>query len=402
MSSETGNPAKPAAEAQRAADPASADPAPTEPTPTRPAPTEPAATEPAKPAPGNPLRKVALVTVAAIVVLFALSIVMERLTPSSSQAVVQAYVVRMAPEVAGRVIAVEVADNARVEAGQVLFRIDPGSYQIAVAEAQAQVERIGQTLGASTAAVESAQARRVRAIVDLENVQAQTQRTLELVKRGVLATAKGDEARAALDGARATLAGAEADLAKAQQELGPRGADNPQLKVALAALERARLDRLHTTVTAPAAGVVTNLQLATGQFVAAGQSALTFIDASTVWISAMFKENSLEHMSTSDEAEVVFDSLPGSIFAAKVESIGWGVSQNNVDPNTGLPTIKNQSGWVRDPQRFPVRLIIHGTPPRGVRFGSQVNVVVYTGRNPVVNAIGALWIRIVSILTYAS
>ena len=350
----------------------------------------------------NPLRKVALSVLAVIVVLFFLSIAMERLTPSSSQAVVQAYVVRMAPEVAGRVIAVEVTDNARVEAAQVLFRIDPKPFELAVAEAQGQVERIGQSLGASTAAVESAQARRVRAVVDLENAELQTQRTLELVKRGVVALAKGDDARAALGNAKAALVGAEADLVKAQQELGPAGADNPQLKVALATLERARLDLLHTTVVAPAAGVISNLQLTTGQFVAVGQAALTFIDSNTVWISAMFKENSLEHMSASDEAEVVFDSLPGDVFKAKVESIGWGVSQNNVDPSTGLPTIKNSSGWVRDPQRFPVRLTIVDVAPRGVRFGSQVNVVVYTGKNPVANALGAVWIRIISVLTYAS
>ena len=281
MSSDPEASAKPVAEAQVA-----------EPAPAKPA--------PAATAPANPLRKVALVVVAAIVLLFGLSIIMERLTPSSSQAVVQAYVVRMAPEVAGRVIGVDVSDNARVEAGQVLFRIDPRPYELAVAEAQAQVERIGQTLGASTAAVESAQARVVRATADLENVQSQTQRTLELVKRGVFAQSKGDEARAALDGARAALTGGEADLAKAQEELGPKGADNPQLKSALATLQRAQLNLLYTTVKAPAAGVVSNLQLATGQFVAAGQAALTFIDASTIWISAMFKENSLEYMSTSD------------------------------------------------------------------------------------------------------
>ena len=85
---------------------------------------------PAKPAPAetdsaNPLRRAALIVVAVTILLFALSIVMERFTPSSSQAVVQAYVIRMAPEVAGRVIGVDVADNARVDAGQVLFRIDP-------------------------------------------------------------------------------------------------------------------------------------------------------------------------------------------------------------------------------------------------------------------------------------
>jgi hypothetical protein len=66
--------------------------------------------------------------------------------------------------------------------------------------------------------------------------------------------------------------------------------------------------------------LVSNLQLATGQFIGAGQAALTFIDLSTVWVSAEFKENSLEYMSTSDRAELVFDSLPGAIFKAHVES----------------------------------------------------------------------------------
>jgi multidrug resistance efflux pump len=351
----------------------------------------------------NPLRRAALVVVGVTILLFALSIVMERFTPSSSQAVVQAYVVRMAPEVAGRVVGVDVADNDRVEAGQVLFRIDPRPFELAVAEAQAKVEQIGQTLGASTAAVDSAQARVVDATAKFENALAQSERVLELVRRGVYPMAKADTARAVQESARAVLTASQADLVKAREELGPKGADNPQLKEAFAALERARLNLLYTTVKAPDAGVVSNLQLATGQFVAAGQAALTFIETSTVWVSAMFKENSLEHMSTSDRAELVFDVLPGAVFKAHVENIGWGVSQNSVDPSTGLPTIKNESGWVRDPQRFPVRLIADEIPPRGtVRFGSQVNVVVYTGNNPVVNALGAAWIRIISILTYAS
>jgi len=363
---------------------------------------------PAKPAAAatdsaNPLRRAALIVVAVIILLFALSIVMERFAPLSSQAVVQAYVIRMAPEVAGRVVGVDVVDNDRVNAGQVLFRIDPRPFELAVAEAEAQVEQIGQTLGASTAAVESAQARVVKEAAELENVEAQAGRVFELVRKGVYPAAKGDTARAARGAARAVLTASLADLAKAREELGPKGADNPQLKAALATLERARLNLLYTTVKAPADGLVSNLQLATGQFIGAGQAALTFIDLSTVWISAEFKENSLEYMSASDRAELVFDSLPGAVFKAHVESIGWGVSQKSVDPNTGLPTIKNATGWVRDPQRFPVRLVVDETPAQGsVRFGSQANVVVYTGSNPVTNALGALFIRLISVLTYAS
>ncbi|WP_342241156.1 HlyD family secretion protein [Inquilinus sp. OTU3971] len=350
----------------------------------------------------NPLRRTALVVVVIAVLLFALSVVMERLTPSSSQAVVQAYVVRMASEVAGRVLEIGVTDNARVAAGQVLFRIDPQPYEIAVSEAEAHLERIGQTLGASTQAVESAQAKLVSSQADRENVRAQVERARTLVERGVYARARLDEANAALGVSEATVTGAEADLAKAREELGPQGNDNPQFKEALAALERARLDLLHTTVLAPSDGVVTNLQLGVGQVVGTGQAALTFIDVGTIWVAAAYKENSLEYMAPGNVAEVVLDSLPGTVFAMRVESVGWGVSQDSVDPSTGLPDISNPSGWVREPQRFPVRLVFKDPPPRGIRYGSQVNVVIYTGKNPAMNAVGHVWIRLISVLTYVS
>ena len=96
------------------------------------------------------------------------------------------------------------------------------------------------------------------------------------------------------------------------------------------------------------------------------------------------------------------DFLPGRIFTMQVESVGWGVSQSSVDPATGLPEIRNQSGWVREPQRFPVRLVFKDKPPLGIRYGSQVNVVVYTGENRAMNAIGRAWIRLIAVLTYVS
>ena len=355
------------------------------------------------PAGANPLRRTAMVVIGIALLLFVLSVFMERRTPSTSQSVVQAYVVRMAPEVAGRVIEVGVVDNAPVAADQVLFRIEPEPYIIAVREAEAGLARIGQTIGASTAAVDSAQARLVEVTANRNNIRDQAQRAVELVKRGVYARAKEDEAKASLQAADATVTGAEADLAKARQELGPAGENNPDLREALAALERAHLDLARTTVSAPSDGVVTNLQLAVGEAVASGEAAMTFIDSGTIWIAAAFKENSLQFVNPGDQAQIVLDSLPGQVFPAHVESVGWGVSGDSVDPATGLPTIHNQSGWVREPQRFPVRLIFDGGYPVGVRYGSQANVVIYTGEsNPVMNALGSLWIRIASVLTYVS
>ena len=121
------------------------------------------------------------------------------------------------------------------------------------------------------------------------------------------------------------------------------------------------------------------------------------------WVSADSKENSLEYMSPSDRAEFVFDSLPGSVFKAHVESIGWGVPQNSVDPQFRPAHDQECDRLGARPAAFPVRLIVEGTPPRGsVRFSSQVNVVVYTSNNPVTDALSAIFIHLISILTYAT
>jgi multidrug resistance efflux pump len=362
-------------------------------------PTEAQAATPAPPP--NPLRRIALIVVLVASTLFVLSILMERSTPSTSQAVVQGYVVQMASEVAGRVVEIAVLDNARVEAGQLLFRIDPQPYKIALAEAEARLEGTGQALGANTASVDAAQAQVVSARAQRDNVREQTRRVMQLVERGVYARARLDEATASLSSAEAAVAKAQADLQRARQELGPTGTDNPQFKQALAQLEKARLDLVRTEIKAPTGGVITNLQLAVGQVVSAGQPALTFIDTGIVWVSAAFKENSLEHVQADDTAELVFDVLPGRIFNARVESVGWGVAQEG-NSSSSLPSVRNQSGWVRDPQRFPVRLVVLEPYPKGLRYGSQVTVVIYTGDNPLANIFGAITARLVALLTYVN
>lgn len=354
-----------------------------------------------KPASTSPLRRVALVVAALIAVLFAVSIALERHTPLTSQAVVQAYVVPMAAEVSGRVTEIVVIDNARVKPGQLLFRIDPLPYRLAVIDAEAQLESAGQAIGANTASVDAAQAMLVSARAQRDNIREQARRVTHLVERGVFARARQDETDAALASAEAAVSKAQADLQRARQQLGADGNDNPQLKQALAALEKARLDLVRTEVVAPTDGVVSNLQLAVGQVVSAGQPALTVIDSGTVWVSAAFKENSLEHMQADDPVEFVFDLLPGRVFNGRVESIAWGVAQAG-SSQSALPSVRNQSGWVRDPQRFPVRLIVEGPRPTGPRYGSQVTVVVYTGDNRVTNWLGAFTLRLAAWLNYVN
>ena len=148
---------------------------------------------------------------------------------------------------------------------------------------------------------------------------------------------------------------AESEVETARQELGPQGNDNPQFREALAAAEQAKLDLVRTTVLAPSDGVITNLQLTDGEFVAAGEAALTFIDTRDVWINANFRENSLEKVKPGDPVELVLDTLPGRVFAAKVQSVGWGVSQGSIDPDTGCRRSMSRWDWFAIHNASPLR-----------------------------------------------
>jgi multidrug resistance efflux pump len=355
-------------------------------------------------APRDPVRRWTLIILAAIVALYLYSIIADRMTPYTSQATVQAFIVRMAPEVAGRVQEVSVADNQKVKAGDILFRIDPQPYEIALKQADARLANVGQTIGANTAGVASAQERLIEAEAKRKHVIDQSNRTLELVKKGIYSAARKDLVTKEIEVAEASVREAASELERARQELGPQGNDNPQFREALATVEQAKLNLVRTTVLAPSDGVVTNLQLADGEFVDVGKSALTFIDTADVWVNANFRENSLENVKAGDPVELVLDTLPGRIFQAKVESIGWGVSQGSNDSETGLPKINEPMGLVRTPQRFAVKIEPNREDyiPGSVRYGSQANAIVYASNNALANAIGRLWIRLVSVLTYVS
>jgi multidrug resistance efflux pump len=363
-------------------------------------PAAPAAPAKAK-APPNPVRRATLIVLLLCLALFAYGIIADRLTPYTDQARVQAYVVRMAPDVNGRVEKVNVVDNQMTRTGDVLFEIDRERYEITVESAKAQLAAAGQSVGASTAALASTEARLAEAEAKLTNVQEQTARIFEMVKKGIYAQARGDQATAGLDAALADVDRARADVEEARQNLGPQGADNPQIRQAEAALRTAARNLVDTTLRAPSDGVVTNLQLAPGQFAAAGQAVLTFIDAEAIWIECEFRENNLEHMKVGDTADIVLDIRPGRTYRGTVESIGWGVDSRDVDPVTGLPTFKEDTGWIRDAQRFAVRVQFEPeSRPKGIRLGSQANVVVYTGQSSITDAIGRLWILAVAYLSY--
>ncbi len=355
------------------------------------------------PQPTNLVRRLTLIVLLTGLGIFIYSIFADRLTPYSDQATVQAYVVQIAPDISGRVKTVNIIDNQMTKAGQVLFTLDAERFEIAVASAEAQLSLAGQSVGASTAGLAAAEATLAQTEAVLANSRQQTARTRTLVRTGFETKAQGDIAEAELATSIASVGQARAEVERARQNLGPRGADNAEIRAAQAALRKARRDLEDTVVRAPSDGVVTSLKLAPGQFVSTGQPALTYFDSRVIWVDCEMEENGLEHIKVGDPVDIVLDIRPGRVYRGKVESIGWGVDTRDVDPQTGLPSIQNDSGWIREPQRFPVRIRFdEDKRPRGIRLGSQADVVVYTGDNLLTDAIGRIWIWLVSLFSYIS
>lgn len=355
--------------------------------------------------PADPLRRRTLLILAICVLLFGWTLIADRLTPYTSDASVRSYVVRAVPEVSGKVIEVAVRDNQIVRTGDLLYRIDQSPFRIAVERAEAKLAAAGQAVGASTAAVDAAQARVVEEMAQRGNIREQAGRVFELVRMGVYPVARRDQAQSQFEEAEAQVKNAEASLEQARQALGPKGVDNPQIREAMAALEQARLDLTRTILLAPGDGVVSNLQLNIGQFATAGQPALTFLDTRLVWLQAFLRENSLEYVTPGTRAEVVLEVLPGRVLPARVESVSWGVGEGDIDSTTGLPKTRQSSGgWLAPAQRFPVQLSFEGAggPPKGVRYNARAGLIFYTGDHPVANALAWLWIRLIAVLTYVS
>ena len=171
----------------------------------------------------DPLRRWTLVILVLFVLLFGWTLVADRLTPYTSDASVRAFVVRIVPEVSGKVIEVAVHDNQTVRTGDLLYRIDPTPFRIAVERAEAKLAAAGQAVGASTAAVDEAQAQLVQELAQRDNVREQASRAFELVRTGVYAASKGDQARSELGTAEAQVQRAQASLEQARQALGPPG-----------------------------------------------------------------------------------------------------------------------------------------------------------------------------------
>jgi multidrug resistance efflux pump len=368
------------------------------------APPSPAADAPKPKDPVKSITKGVLITLA---VLFVYHVASDRVTPYTSQSNIEVLLVQIAPQVSGQVIEVATGDNARVTKGQLLYRIDPEPFEIALRAAEANLALVQQNLKVSDAQVRSTQASLSKQRTELATSKELGGIIFDLTKEKALSETDSIRARSEIERAHADLARAEADLESARQKLGPPGDANPQLQQARAALAQARLDFTNTTVLAPADGMITNLRLSTGQYANRGQPVMSFIPGNTVWLTAYLRENQLSRVAPGNAVRLTFDLLPGRVFDGHVDSVGWGVTNGGDEAPVGtLPDVQSQQGWLRDPQRFPVRIALREEAANALddlplRNGAQANVLILTNPDAwLLNPIGRAWLRIVSWMSY--
>lgn len=350
----------------------------------------------------DPVKRITRVALIIIAIMFVWYIAADRLAPWTDQARVQAYVVPIVSQVSGGVIEINVGKDQEVQQGEVLLKIDPSDYQLAVDNAKTNLELAGQDIGAGTAAVSTAQAKVVEADANLEHLKAQGRRVIELEKKQIYSKARGDKARAAVVKAEAQLESAKAELEKARQSLGVQGNENPKIRSAIAKLKKAQIDLSRTTILAPSHGGITNLKIDVGHFASAGVPLMTFIEIEDVWVKASLRENSIANIKPGTPVDIVLDSSPGEIFKGKVSSLGFAVSHEKGGAIGDMETIESSAGWLRDAQRFPVYITFDDiVSAKGkLRLGGQVDVQFYATDNRLMNSLGWLWIRLLSWLSY--
>jgi len=349
------------------------------------------------------VRIVTRIVLAVAAVIFAWYLISDRVTPYTDQARLQTVTVAITPRVSGRLTEVPVKLHSRVERDQLIVLVDPRPYEIALRSAEANVDLAVQQMGASSATVKAAAANLGVARASLDRAKRNFDRTQEVLSRnpGALSQADRDRTETAYAQAQERVTSAEANLEKAQQALGVEGPENAQIRVALAAVEKAQLDLAFAQVLAPFDGVVESFTLDVGTYVQAGQPLGTFLSDRDVWIQADLRENNLGRLDVGDPVEYILDVAPGRVFRGTVGSIGYGVAAGVESNPGGLPKVQSSSGWLRDPQRFPVVIGLgEDMEPGLLRAGGQADVVIFTGNQWLFNTVSRLILRIRSIFSY--
>jgi multidrug resistance efflux pump len=322
---------------------------------------------------------------------------------------VRAKIIQLTPRVSGPIVNLPITDNQFVSAGELLFEIDPRTFEASLAQAQARYDETGDSYQAQRKQVEAAEAeveisRRAvdqaqSSIHQIESTikknKAEFERQQEMLPKKATSQKSVERAEAnyavsveqrkgavaELAKSRASLLKSQANLAEARANLGALGDANASIREARAAVRQAELNLEFTRVTAPVDGYVTNLNLRLGGQTVANQPALALVDVNSFWVDGYFKETAVAGIKSGDRAIVTLMSYPDDPLEGVVDSLGWGIAQQY--GSTGfelLPNVNPTFAWIRLAQRVPVRIRLDEVP-EGVelRVGTTGSVLVKTG-----------------------
>ncbi len=294
------------------------------------------------------------------------------LTRSTENAYINADVVNVAPQVSGRVTNVYIRDNQHVRKGDPLFDIDPQPFVIALSRAQADMALARQAERQDKAEISVARAQVSQTESDLANARSIYARDQELVAKHFLSQQSLEDAHTRLLSLQAGLEEAHARLAKAlsaPQQPDKRG----DILKAQAAIEQAKLDLQHTHVIAAQDGQLSNVTLAAGSLVAAGEPQFALITDGSFHIDANFKETELAGIHPGQIVNIEIDMYPGQHFRGIVQSLSGGTGT----AFSLLPPQNATGNWVKIAQRVPVRIKIAQTDAAyPLRIGATATVSV--------------------------
>jgi multidrug resistance efflux pump len=261
-------------------------------------------------------------------------------SPWTRDGTVRAYVVTMAPEVAGRIVRLPAVDNQLVHKGDVLFEIEPADYRIALQSARAQAQR-------DAAALDYARANEGR------------QATLE---------GEGWVSKNILQQSASAMHQLEAAVA-----------------VDKAAIDKAELDLRRVVVYSPVNGYVTNLLAQLGDYANVGQKLVSLVDSDSFWIDGYFEETNLGKIHDGDPATIKLMSY-SQLVRGHVGGVARGINIPNVQPDAaGLASVNPIFTWVRLAQRVPIRIHIDQIP-EGIRLVAGMTATVQIDLRPKIGA----------------
>ena len=306
---------------------------------------------------------------------------------STDDAFIAARQSALAPKVSGYITAVPVTDNQHVKAGDVIARLDDRDYQVALAQAEAQVaaaqasiENVDAQLDVQQAQIAANQAQVDQAQAALTFAQQQATRYQHLEQTGYGTVQNSEQYTSQLHQQQSALLSSQAQLNLAQRQVESLKAQRKSAVANLAQAEaqrdQAKLNLSYTTVTAAQPGRVVNLSAAVGQFAQAGTNLTMFVPDQT-WVTANFKEIQLDKMRPGEKVTMRIDAYPGRSIQGHVES---------VQPGSGtafslLPAQNATGNYVKIVQRVPVKIVMDN-PPTDVALGPGMSVVPTVRINP--------------------